>query len=103
MGFTVLIVDDELMPRTVLCRRLPWAGLGVSRVEQASDGEEGLEQARQCRPDIVISDIKMPRKNGFWAYSTICTIGFPQGIRQAAENAGKRGFCCSFWQKCDTI
>ena len=64
MGFTVLIVDDELMPRTVLCRRLPWAGLGVSRVEQASDGEEGLEQARQCRPDIVISDIKMPRKNG---------------------------------------
>ena len=56
MGFTVLIVDDELMPRTVLCRRLPWAGLGVSRVEQASDGEEGLEQARQCRPDIVISD-----------------------------------------------
>lgn len=64
MGFTVLIVDDETMPRTVLQKHLPWSELSVTQVVQASDGEEGMEQAKRYRPDIVISDIKMPRRNG---------------------------------------
>lgn len=64
MGFTALIVDDETMPRTILRGRLPWAELGVSQVFEASDGEEGLAQARLHEPHILISDVKMPRRNG---------------------------------------
>ncbi len=64
MCFTVLIVDDETMPRTVLCEHLPWKELSVTQILQASDGAEGIEQARLFRPDIIISDIKMPRCNG---------------------------------------
>ena len=42
MNFTVLIVDDESMPRKVLCDHLPWDELGITRVLQASDGVEAI-------------------------------------------------------------
>lgn len=64
MNYTVLIVDDETMPRKVLKEHLPWDELRVSQIFQASDGLEAIEQARQCRPDIVISDVRMPRMDG---------------------------------------
>lgn len=64
MNFTVLIVDDEAMPRTVLQEHIPWNELSVSKVYLATDGEEAVEQARRFRPEIIISDIKMPRLNG---------------------------------------
>lgn len=64
MGFTALIVDDETIPRAILQQHLPWEKLGVTKVLLASDGEEALAEARRCPPDLVVSDIKMPRKNG---------------------------------------
>ncbi|MEG0306253.1 MAG: response regulator, partial [Oscillospiraceae bacterium] len=64
MGFTVLIVDDEVMPRTVLKDHIPWEELSVTQVHLATDGEEAVEQARLWHPEIIISDIKMPRCNG---------------------------------------
>lgn len=64
MNYTVLIVDDEMMPRKVLKEHLPWDTLKVSQVFLASDGLEAIEQARQCTPDIIISDVKMPRMDG---------------------------------------
>ena len=64
MNYTVLIVDDEAMPRKVLKEHLPWDSFGVTKIFQASDGLEAVEQARQSLPDIVISDIKMPHMDG---------------------------------------
>ncbi len=64
MNFSVLVVDDEAMPRTVLQNHIPWKELSVTNVYLATDGEEAVEQARRFRPEIIISDIKMPRLNG---------------------------------------
>ena len=64
MRFSVLVVDDEKMPREILRDSLPWEELRVDRVEEAEDGAQALELARPHRPDIVISDVKMPRMNG---------------------------------------
>lgn len=64
MNFTVLIVDDEAMPRTVLQTYIPWSELSVTQVHLATDGEEAVAQARRFRPEIIISDIKMPRLSG---------------------------------------
>lgn len=64
MGYSVLVVDDEKMPREILRDRLPWAELGVARVDVAEDGAQALELARAHRPDVVLSDVKMPRMNG---------------------------------------
>lgn len=64
MKLTVLIADDETMPRTTLKEHLPWAELSIARVILASDGQEALEQAQQYHPDIIISDMKMPHMDG---------------------------------------
>lgn len=64
MNFTVLIADDEAMPRTVLKEHIPWNELSVTKVYLATDGEEALAQARRFRPEIIISDIKMPHMSG---------------------------------------
>lgn len=64
MELTVLIADDETIPRNTLKEHLPWDRLGVAKVVLASDGQEAVEQARLYRPDIVISDVKMPHLNG---------------------------------------
>ena len=98
MGLTVLIADDETMPRTVLRDHLPWEELGVTRIVEASDGDETVEQARACRPDILISDVKMPRKTGLEAAEAIRTFcpqrilgqGVPEG-RHPSESRQLRG------------
>ena len=52
------------MPRNVLQNYIPWEELSVTRVYLASDGVEAVEQARRYRPELIISDIKMPYLNG---------------------------------------
>lgn len=59
---TILCVDDEALLREDIVEELEDEGY---RVLQASDGEEGLKQILQHRPDLVICDITMPRKNGY--------------------------------------
>lgn len=58
----VLIVDDDDAVRLVCAVNLEAAGV---RVLEASDGLEGLEQARSHRPDLVLTDVAMPRLDGF--------------------------------------
>jgi chemosensory pili system protein ChpA (sensor histidine kinase/response regulator) len=59
---TVLVVDDSLTVRRVTKRLLEREGF---RVELAKDGLEALEFLAGQRPDIVLSDIEMPRMDGF--------------------------------------
>ena len=40
--FSVLVADDEKMPREILRDHLPWEELGVERVEEAEDGAQAL-------------------------------------------------------------
>lgn len=64
MKLTVLIADDETMPRITLRDYLPWGDFFVDKVVLASDGQEALELAKAFHPDIIISDMKMPHLNG---------------------------------------
>jgi len=58
---SVLIVNDELDQLTLMGSLLRKAGYAVLTAE---DGVEGLSLARRERPDLVISDVTMPRMNG---------------------------------------
>ncbi len=57
----ILIIDDEEAVRLPLRTVLEMAG---HEVAEASDGEEGLQSHRQNRADLIITDIRMPRKDG---------------------------------------
>jgi len=58
---SVLIVNDEPDQLTLMGNLLHKAGYSVLTAE---DGVEGLTLARRERPDLVISDVSMPRMNG---------------------------------------
>ncbi|WP_230986900.1 response regulator [Cohnella fermenti] len=60
----MLIVEDERWEREGLAEFLDWPSLGIGCVELACDGIEGLEKAREAVPDILITDIAMPGRNG---------------------------------------
>ena len=59
----VLIADDHTLVRESLVGLLQSEG-DVQVVAQASDGLETVEKALATRPDVVVTDISMPRLNG---------------------------------------
>lgn len=60
--FSVIVVEDTADLRNYLKETL---NDYFERVYVAKDGKEGLEQIKQRLPDIIISDVMMPRMNGF--------------------------------------
>lgn len=60
----VLIVDDEKYVRMGIKSETDWALIGCEVVGEAANGIEGLEAAETLRPDLVISDIRMPKMDG---------------------------------------
>lgn len=64
---TVLICDDEPSLRELIRISLD----GPYRFVEADDGEESLEIARSIRPDVVILDMMMPRRNGLEVLSAL--------------------------------
>ena len=59
---SILVVDDEEMMRSLLLKILSREGF---KVEAAEDGIHALEHLSSSKYDVVISDMKMPRMNGF--------------------------------------
>ncbi|MFE6055201.1 response regulator [Kitasatospora sp. NPDC056446] len=60
---TVLIADDDPVTRSGLSTLLG-AQPGIRVVGQAADGIAVVEQVRLLRPDVVLMDVRMPRRNG---------------------------------------
>ena len=58
---TVLVIDDDPVILELLRVNFEIEGFDVIC---ATDGEEGLQRAHHDRPDVVISDIMMPRRDG---------------------------------------
>lgn len=61
----VLVAEDDPVERRMLCAALEDAGFATIAAE---DGAEAIEQARLTTPDLIVSDILMPRLDGF----TLC-------------------------------
>ena len=70
---SLLIADDDLVTREGLVRHVPFARLGIGAVRTTDDGQNALALCMQARPDIVLSDIRMPRMDG---------IAFVAALRQ---------------------
>lgn len=62
--FKVVICDDERIIRQGLKQMIPWKEYYFTTIYTAKDGVEALSLIRQHQPELVITDIRMPRKNG---------------------------------------
>ena len=67
----VLIAEDEALIRLDLAEMLREEGYEV--IGQAGDGQEAVELAESLKPDLVIMDVKMPRRDGIDAASEIAS------------------------------
>lgn len=64
---TILVVDDNIELRQFISLKLS----GYYRIIQACDGSEGLDKARATLPDLIISDVMMPKMDGLEMLSEI--------------------------------
>ncbi|MBI5479673.1 MAG: response regulator [Deltaproteobacteria bacterium] len=68
MGVTILVIDDDKHTRRILeslFRTDPEISGLVDKVVSAGDGEEGLQLFEAEHPALVVTDLLMPRKDGF--------------------------------------
>ena len=81
----ILLIDDEEQMRFLLTRMLMRDG---HEVFVAQDGEEGVQSFYQVNPDLVITDIVMPEKDGLEVIAEIRTTHPKQPI--IAMSGGSR-------------
>ena len=73
MGIKVLVVEDHHDTSFTLCRLLKMEGY---EVEHAIDGMVGYNRAASEQPDLIVTDIQMPRMNGIEMIKKIRENGF---------------------------
>lgn len=61
MPNVALVVDDSMLIRHTVCRFLEAHGFTV---ESATNGQDALEVLKRIRPDVVITDMQMPKMSG---------------------------------------
>lgn len=64
--YKVMIVDDEILVRIGLRAMIDWETLGFQIVDEAGNGESAYQKFKVCHPDVILTDIKMPQKDGLW-------------------------------------
>ena len=74
---TLLLIDDDEVMRRCCGDVLRGAGYGLAL---ACDGEEGLNQAEQVNPDLILLDVDMPRRNGWQTLTALRSRGYTQPV-----------------------
>ncbi|MFD0692911.1 response regulator [Paenibacillus sp. GCM10027628] len=60
----LLFAEDEKFTREGIRKSIHWEDLGITEIAEAVDGLEAVALCEQFQPDIVLSDIRMPRMDG---------------------------------------
>lgn len=91
MGKTVLVVDDELHLRLFIKAVFETAG---HEVVTAANGSQGMQRAKECKPDIITLDLMMPGEGGIRMYRQLKEDGelqdTPVMIVSAVDDASFR-------------
>ena len=107
----VLIAEDEALIRLDLAEMLTEEGFEV--VGQAVDGEQAVVMAIDLRPDLVILDVKMPKKDGIEAAGeivadqiapvVILTAFSQRDLIERARDAGAMAYLVKPFSKADLL
>lgn len=109
MSVRILAIDDSPTIRALVAKSLRAAGFEVFL---ASDGIEGITALPDARPDIIVTDINMPRMDGFgvietvransaYAHIPILVLTTESGadLKARARNAGATGWIVKPFQE----
>lgn len=75
-AYKAILVDDEPIILRSLEAAVPWEELGVRLVGQARNGEEALQLFHSSKPDIIVSDIRMPSIDGIALMTEVMRLPF---------------------------
>lgn len=88
-GVSVLVVDDYESVRTVVAAMLEHCGAAVTA---AGSADEALEVLKRERPDVLVSDLAMPDKGGYWLIGQVRALPPERGgLTPAAALTGFTG------------
>ena len=98
----VCLVEDQTLVRQGIRTLLELAG-DMEVVAEASDGDEAIRVVRATRPDVLLLDVRMPRRSGLDVLRELVAAGDApptivlttyddEGLALAAASAGARGF-----------
>lgn len=62
MVYKAVLTDDEALIAEGPCQAADWTGHNCQAAATACDAVSGARAIRQCQPDILFTDIKMPRR-----------------------------------------
>lgn len=107
----VVVAEDEVLIRLDLVEMLREEGYEV--VGEAGDGQRAVELAEELRPDLVIMDVKMPRRDGIDAASEIAakriapvvilTAFSQRELVERARDAGAMAYLVKPFSKSDLV
>lgn len=60
----LLVADDERILREAVCYLIDWKSIGIELAASCKNGREAYEEACRTKPDIILTDIKMPGLSG---------------------------------------
>ncbi|MEW4370150.1 response regulator [Paenibacillus kandeliae] len=69
--YKVMIVEDEMLVRIGLKNSVDWSKFGMHVIADLPDGQSALDMYQQEKPDLIITDIRMPRMDGMELISSI--------------------------------
>lgn len=67
----IMLVDDDKFSMEYIKNLIPWNQYGCTICGYAHDGYEGIEMAKKLLPDLIITDVCMPKLNGIEMAQTI--------------------------------
>ena len=76
----MIIADDEYNVREGLKDLVKWEELGIEIIGLSADGQEAYELCSELRPDILLTDIRMPLMNGLEAGLKLKELEIPLRI-----------------------
>jgi len=108
---SVLVVDDDYEIRIAMVMRLQFAGYAVLSAE---DGQDALDKISLHKPDAIVMDLRMPRKDGLSALISLKTRSETTHIpvvmvsasvvdMRSALDAGARFFISKPYSSCDLL
>jgi two-component system, response regulator YesN len=85
--YKMIVVDDEYLVRMGIRETIDWQDYGIEIIGEADNGKSGLKMALELKPDLILSDIKMPVMDGLELVKQImdlqldCTVVILSGYK----------------------